>query len=129
VGTGTTGYTTAKVASLHSLIYASLIRQQGHDKAQLYGQANQAAIKQIATLVDSLSIDCQLTRAPAYTYTVDPDHRLSTEAEVSAAQSLGLPVLRHVRRGGVRGRGLLVICWVGAVEGSVVCGVNVLLPV
>ena len=91
VGTGTTGYTTAKVTSLHSLIYASLIKQQGRDKAQLYGQANQAAIEQIATLVDSLSIDCQFTRAPAYTYTVDPDQRLSIEAEVSAAQSLGLP--------------------------------------
>jgi glycine/D-amino acid oxidase-like deaminating enzyme/nitrite reductase/ring-hydroxylating ferredoxin subunit len=91
VSTGTTGYTTAKVTSLHSLIYASLINQLGQDKARWYGQANQAAIEQIANLVDSLSIDCQFTRAPAYTYTVDPDQRSSIEAEVSAAQSLGLP--------------------------------------
>src|SRR5919205_1460174 len=41
VGTGTTGYTTAKVTSLHSLIYASLTKQLGQDKARLYGQANQ----------------------------------------------------------------------------------------
>src|SRR4051812_11607875 len=54
VGTGTTGYTTAKVTSLHSLIYASLVKQLGQDKARWYGQANQAAIEQIATLVDSL---------------------------------------------------------------------------
>lgn len=93
VGTGTTGYTTAKVTSLHSLIYAFLIKQLGQDKARLYGQANQAAIEQIATLVDSLGIDCEFTRAPAYTYTVDPDQRGSIEAEVSAAQSLGLPAL------------------------------------
>jgi glycine/D-amino acid oxidase-like deaminating enzyme/nitrite reductase/ring-hydroxylating ferredoxin subunit len=91
VGTGTTGYTTAKVTSLHSVIYSSLIKQLGQDKARLYGQANQAAIEQIATLVDSLGIDCQFTRAAAYTYTVDPDQRGSIEAEVSAAQSLGLP--------------------------------------
>ncbi|MDQ3901273.1 MAG: FAD-dependent oxidoreductase [Actinomycetota bacterium] len=91
VGTGTTGYTTAKVTSLHSLIYASLIEQLGQYKARLYGQANQAAIEQIATLVGSLGIDCQFTRAPAYTYTVDPDQRWSIEAEVSAAQSLGMP--------------------------------------
>jgi glycine/D-amino acid oxidase-like deaminating enzyme/nitrite reductase/ring-hydroxylating ferredoxin subunit len=91
VSTGTTGYTTAKVTSLHSLIYASLTKQLGQDKARLYGQANQAAIEQIATLVESLGIDCQFTRAPAYTYTVDPDQRGSIEAEVSAAQSLGLP--------------------------------------
>jgi glycine/D-amino acid oxidase-like deaminating enzyme/nitrite reductase/ring-hydroxylating ferredoxin subunit len=91
VSTGTTGYTTAKVTSLHSLIYASLLEQLGKEKARLYGQANQAAIEQIATLARSLSIDCQFTRAPAYTYTIDPDQRSSIEAEVAAAQSLGLP--------------------------------------
>jgi glycine/D-amino acid oxidase-like deaminating enzyme/nitrite reductase/ring-hydroxylating ferredoxin subunit len=91
VAAGTTGYTTAKVTSLHSLIYANLIKQLGKDKAGLYGQANEAAIEQIATLVESLGIDCQFSRAPAYTYTVDPGQRSTIEAEVSAAQSLGLP--------------------------------------
>lgn len=91
VASGTTGYTTAKVTSLHSLTYASLVKQLGQDKARLYGQANQAAIEQIATLVDSLGIECQFTRAPAYTYTRDAGQRSSIQAEVSAAQSLGLP--------------------------------------
>ena len=50
VASGTTGYTSAKVTSLHSLTYASLVKQLGQDKARLYGQANQAAIEQIATL-------------------------------------------------------------------------------
>ena len=88
---GTTGYTTAKITSLHSLTYAHLIEQLGEENARLYGQANEAAIEQIATLVDSLGIDCEFTRAPAYTYTVDPGQRSKIEAEVSAAQSLGLP--------------------------------------
>jgi glycine/D-amino acid oxidase-like deaminating enzyme len=91
VASGATGYTTAKVTSLHSLTYATLIKQLGQDKARLYGQANQAAIEQIATLIDSLGIDCQFTRAPAYTYTRDPSQRSSVEAEAAAAQSLGLP--------------------------------------
>jgi glycine/D-amino acid oxidase-like deaminating enzyme/nitrite reductase/ring-hydroxylating ferredoxin subunit len=91
VASGTTGYTTAKVTSLHSLTYAALLKQLGQDKARLYGQANQAAIEQIATSVDSLGIGCQFTRAPAYTYTRDSSQRSSIEAEVAAAQSLGLP--------------------------------------
>jgi glycine/D-amino acid oxidase-like deaminating enzyme/nitrite reductase/ring-hydroxylating ferredoxin subunit len=91
LATGTTGFTTAKVTSLHSLTYAPLIDQSGTEKARLYGEANQAAIAQIADLVDALGIDCALTRAPAYTYTTDPARRPVIEAEVSAARSLGLP--------------------------------------
>src|SRR5687767_368463 len=45
---GSTGYTTAKVSSLHSLIYAELIDRIGAEKARIYGEANQAAIAQIA---------------------------------------------------------------------------------
>ncbi|MDQ4134302.1 MAG: FAD-dependent oxidoreductase [Actinomycetota bacterium] len=88
---GTTGYTTAKVTSLHSLTYAQLVERMGEEKARLYGAANQAALEQIAAFVHSLRIDCQFTRAPAYTYTTDPAQRPAIEAEVSAAQSLGLP--------------------------------------
>src|SRR5919199_919978 len=88
---GTTGYTTAKVTSLHSLTYAQLVEQLGEDKARRYGEANQAALQQVAALIESLNVDCQFTRAPAYTYTVDAGQRGAIEAEVSAAQSLGLP--------------------------------------
>ncbi len=88
---GTTGYTTAKVTSLHSLTYAQLIERKGEEKARLYGEANQAAIEQIAALVDSLGIDCQFARAAAYTYTTVAGRRSDIAAEASAAGSLGLP--------------------------------------
>lgn len=88
---GTTGYTTAKVTSQHSLTYSNLVQQAGPDKARLYAEANEAAIEHIAGLVDSLGIDCQFTRAPAYAYTTDPDQRETIEAEATAARSLGLP--------------------------------------
>jgi glycine/D-amino acid oxidase-like deaminating enzyme/nitrite reductase/ring-hydroxylating ferredoxin subunit len=88
---GSTGYTTAKVSSLHSLIYAELIDRIGAEKARIYGAANQAAIEQIAELAESHRIDCGFTRAPAYTYTVDPARHADIEAEAAAAGSLGLP--------------------------------------
>ncbi|CAN5182973.1 FAD-dependent oxidoreductase [soil metagenome] len=91
VCSGTTGYTTAKVTALHGLTYAELVATHGHDKAQQYAQANQAAVERIASLVEELDIDCQFERRPALTYTTDPARRADVAAEVEAATSLGLP--------------------------------------
>ena len=81
------GFTTAKVTSLHSLTYAGLISGHGEEKARQYADANQAAIEH---LVD-LGIECDIERRDAYTYTTDPSQVSSIEDEVRAATSLGLP--------------------------------------
>ncbi len=91
VASGTTGYTTAKVTSLHGLTYAELINSHGEDKAHQYAQANQAALAQVAALVDQLDIDCQFERQPAFTYTTETPRRADIAAEVEAATTLGLP--------------------------------------
>ncbi len=91
VASGTTGYTTAKLTSLHGLVYAELIDKHGEDKARQYAQANQAAVAQVATLVDQLAIDCQFERQPAITYTTEAPRRADIAAEVEAATTLGLP--------------------------------------
>lgn len=51
VASGVTGYTTAKVTSLHGLAYAEIIKGHGQDKARRYGEAAQAAIQQVSDLV------------------------------------------------------------------------------
>ena len=91
VCSGVTGYTTAKVSSLHGLIYADIMRSLGEDAARTYGAANEAAIDRIATLVESRGIDCDFTRAAAFTYTEQEDQVESIRDEVSAAQLVGLP--------------------------------------
>jgi glycine/D-amino acid oxidase-like deaminating enzyme/nitrite reductase/ring-hydroxylating ferredoxin subunit len=91
VASGTTGYTTAKVTSLHGLTYAGLVSTHGEDRARQYAQANQAAIEQVAALVDQLHIDCQFERQPAFTYTTEAPRRADIAAEVEAATTLGLP--------------------------------------
>lgn len=91
VASGTTGYTTAKVTALHGLTYATLLSKHGEDKARQYAQANQAAVAQVATLVDQLGIDCDLECQPAFTYTTDVERRADVAAEVEAATTLGLP--------------------------------------
>ena len=91
VASSTTGYTTAKLTSLHGLSYASIVDGHGEDAALLYGQANEAAMRKVVELSDAHGVDCNLERMPAYTYTEDPGSVEQIEREVSVARRLGLP--------------------------------------
>lgn len=90
---GVSGNTTAKITSLHTLIYAYLIEHFGQAKAQAYAQANQMAIEQIAEFVGTKQIDCQFRRTSAYTYSDAEEDVEKIEAEVEAALKLGLPAV------------------------------------
>ena len=89
IATRTSGNTTGKVTSQHGTIYADLLDRHGHDKAGLYAEANQAAVDQVAALVQTHGIDCELTRAPAFVYSTESESEIKREAE--AALSLRLP--------------------------------------
>jgi len=91
VACGVTGYTTAKVTSLHGLTYAKLRRTFGSQGARIYGEANQAGLELIGRLVEELAIDCDFERLPAFTYTEDHQRVSAIEEEVEAAQQAGLP--------------------------------------
>jgi glycine/D-amino acid oxidase-like deaminating enzyme/nitrite reductase/ring-hydroxylating ferredoxin subunit len=88
---GTTGYTTAKVTAQHTLIYAHLRSALGAETARLYAQSQQGAVEHLVATVGELAIDCDLERAPAYTYVTSPDQVPQIRAEVDAAQQAGLP--------------------------------------
>jgi glycine/D-amino acid oxidase-like deaminating enzyme/nitrite reductase/ring-hydroxylating ferredoxin subunit len=91
IATGTTGNTTAKVTSLHALIYAHLVDTYGEEHARLYGEANQAALELVASLVRRLSIDCDFYRLPAYTFATSEESLADVTREVEVATHLGLP--------------------------------------
>jgi len=91
VACGVTGYTTAKVTSLHGLVYAELTHRFGEQGARIYGEANQQGMALIERLTEQLGIDCDLEHLPAFTYTEDPGRVSVIEEEVEAAQRAGLP--------------------------------------
>jgi glycine/D-amino acid oxidase-like deaminating enzyme/nitrite reductase/ring-hydroxylating ferredoxin subunit len=91
IASGVTANTTAKVTALHGTIYQQLRSSKGADAAQVYGQANLAAIEELAELASSLEIACEFTRASAWTYATSAEGRSTVEAEVDAAQAAGLP--------------------------------------
>jgi len=87
---GTTGHTTAKITSQHSLIYARLKKEMGSEKAQQYAQANESAIRFIASIVQENHIDCDFACCPAYLYTQSDNYLKDIRDEFEAASSLGL---------------------------------------
>lgn len=88
---GVTGYTTAKITSLHTLIYRDLIDKFGKEKARFYGGAQEAAKEFIASQVKNKNIDCDFIRAASYTYAQTEEESAQVKKEVEAAKSLGLP--------------------------------------
>ncbi|AGB31947.1 FAD dependent oxidoreductase [Natrinema pellirubrum DSM 15624] len=88
---GTTGHTTAKLTSQHGLVYDRLVSQFGEGKARQYAAANEAAIETVERRVETLDIDCDFRRTPAYTYAASPDDLGQIRDEVAAAQRVDLP--------------------------------------
>ena len=91
LGGGVTGHTTAKLSSLHRLMYADLVSCAGEATARAHGSANQAGIATIERLAGELDIDCDLRRRDHLTYALDDEQRERVRAEAEAAQALGLP--------------------------------------
>jgi len=82
---GITKNTTAKVTSLHGLIYDKIIKKYGVDSARLYFEANQAAVERYKEL--SQEIDCDFEERPAFVYSLKD--RQNIEDEVRAIERIG----------------------------------------
>ncbi len=91
VVSGVTGHTTAKVTSLHTLIYDELTRTRGRDAARLYGEANEAALAMIRRLCREHAIECELSETDAYTFAALEGDVEKVEQEVEAALAVALP--------------------------------------
>ena len=90
IGYGATGYTTAKLAVGHSLVYAALTASYDVETARRYARSNQEAIEQVARLVSELSIECDFERASNYVYTESRESVERIEREVEAARAAGV---------------------------------------
>jgi glycine/D-amino acid oxidase-like deaminating enzyme/nitrite reductase/ring-hydroxylating ferredoxin subunit len=91
VGRGVTAGTTAKVSSLHGLVYAKLESSFGAEGARIYGEANEAGLRHIAATAEALGIECDLRRRSNYTYADSADDLVEIEDEVETARRAGLP--------------------------------------
>jgi glycine/D-amino acid oxidase-like deaminating enzyme/nitrite reductase/ring-hydroxylating ferredoxin subunit len=85
------GHTTAKITSAHGVIYSEITRKFNKEAAQLYGEANEAAIEQVAQMIKKMAIFCEFERTRAYTFAEKEENREQIKAEVEASKNAGLP--------------------------------------
>lgn len=76
---GVTKNTTAKITSQHGLIYQKLLRNAGSERAAMYLDANQVAVRKYAELAKN--IDCDFERKINFVYSLNDRRKLEREAE------------------------------------------------
>ena len=69
LASSTTGNTTAKITSQHNLFYSYLANTFGINYAKHYLNANEAAIKNIETIINQENIDCDFEKQDSYVFT------------------------------------------------------------
>lgn len=89
--TRVTGFTTAKLTSNHGLIYRHLLDSFDEERARIYAQATEAAIRHVVAYTEQRHIDCNLQRMPAYTYSIAEGERQQLRDEADTAARCGLP--------------------------------------
>src|SRR4051812_793775 len=62
IAAGVTGYTTAKLSALHTLIYAHLLDSFDEETARLYAESQQDAIAYAERTAGELGVDCEWER-------------------------------------------------------------------
>lgn len=90
IAAGVTGYTTAKLSALHTLVYDRLRRTRGPEGARHYARSQQGAVERVVETAGRLGIGCDLERGPAFTYVRDPEGAGQLRAEAEAAREAGL---------------------------------------
>ncbi len=91
IGEKTTGHTTAKITSQHSLFYDYLINSYGKKFASDYLEANEKAIENIKQIIDKEKIKCDFEYQNSYVYTTKKSELGAIKKEIAAVQSLGFP--------------------------------------
>ena len=76
---GITKDTTAKITAQHGLIFDVLIRKMGTEKARLYLESNQNALRQYKELCQR--IDCGFEEQDAFVYSLDDRKKIDDELE------------------------------------------------
>ena len=91
VGREVTGKSTAKMSSQHGIVYQTLERKFGEDRARIYAEAQEAGIRRIAELARIHGIDADIILQSAYIYTREEKYVSQLEKEAETARRLGLP--------------------------------------
>ena len=85
IGNGITKNTTAKITSQHGLIYSKIIKKYGKEKAKMYLEANNIALKKYTELCKN--IECGFEIKDSYVYSLTDRQKI--EDEIKSLSKLG----------------------------------------
>ena len=91
VCSGVTKNTTAKITYQHGLIYDSLIKKEGFERASLYLKAQNKAKNKLFEILKN--VPCDLERTASFVYSMDDKNRIIMEAD--ALTRLGADATFH----------------------------------
>lgn len=97
IGSGTTGFTTAKITSQHGLIYDKLIKTVGLKKAMMYYKSNKEAIDEFENVINKNSYDCDFLRLPSYIYAMEKGKDIKKEYQ--ASRRIGIDAMLSTNTG------------------------------
>ncbi|MCP3098147.1 FAD-dependent oxidoreductase [Myxococcus sp. K15C18031901] len=87
---GQTGQTTAHLTELLDTPYSTLRRDFGEKGARLAATSSRVALEQVATLVETLGLDCDFQRVPAFRFAETTRELEALEQELTEARDAGL---------------------------------------
>ncbi|MGL5379702.1 FAD-dependent oxidoreductase [Clostridium sp.] len=82
IASGNIKDTTAKITSQHNLIYSTLVKEFGKEKAMEYALANELAIKEYKKIINDFKIDCDFEEKDAYIYSLENSDEFNKELDV-----------------------------------------------
>lgn len=81
---GNTQNTTAKITAQHGYIYSKILKSEGFESAQMYLEANQAAVKEYARICKDIDCDYEIKDNCVFSF-----DRKKTEDELDALRKIG----------------------------------------
>jgi len=90
IGQGTTGNTTAKLTVGQGLVYAELTTAHGPEAARLFGESNNDAIREMASLAVESGLDCDWEPASNFVYTESSGRLGKLQEELQAMRGAGI---------------------------------------
>lgn len=90
VANGVSAYTTAKVTSQHALLYQTLLKLYGKEKATAYYRANEEGLSFIRQTIQDLSIECDDEEKDAIVYATTQEGKHKVLNEMKAYQTIGI---------------------------------------
>lgn len=92
IATGTTGFTTAKITSLHETKLSYLYFKHGKEVAKKYAESHEWAVRELERIVVTRAISCDFKKVRAYLYTNKTNEKKTILEEYAVAKDIGLSV-------------------------------------